>query len=300
MTKPLRSRVGISVPATSANLGPGFDSFGLALDIRDAYVAEVVETPGVAVVSSGLDSQDLPRDDSHLVARSMLLGCERLHLDVPGLRITCRNAIPQSRGMGSSAAAIAGGVALAYALAGDIAESAGEILQLAAEIEGHPDNVAPAVLGGFTIAWTQTDGSARAISQPVAADVAAVLFVPAATSPTAAARAALPAEVPLVDAVHNSARSALLTLALTSQPELLFDATADRLHQEQRRSGYPAAMELVDTLRSQGIAAVVSGAGPTVLVLGSQESLARLAEESYSGFSTQPVSFGPGLRLLAE
>ena len=299
MTKPRQSRVEVSVPATSANLGPGFDSFGLALDIRDTYVAEVVESPGVVVASTGQDSDELPRDDSHLVARSMLAGCERLNLAVPGLRISCRNDIPQSRGMGSSAAAIAGGVALAYALVSDIADTAGEILRLAAEIEGHPDNVAPAVLGGFTIAWTQADGAARAISQPVATDVAAVLFVPEATSPTAAARAALPTEVPLADAVHNSARSALLTVALTQQPELLFDATADRLHQEQRRSGYPDAMDLVDTLRGEGVSAVVSGAGPAVLALGSSESLAPLADARHPGFVTRSVSFGPGLLSAA-
>lgn len=283
------------MPATSANLGPGFDSFGLALDLRDTYAAEVVASPGVVVESVGHNSDDLPRDDSHLVARAMLAGCERLELEVSGLRITCRNVIPQSRGMGSSAAAIVGGVALAYALLGDVADHSAAILELAAEIEGHPDNVAPAVLGGFTIAWSQADGTARAVSMPVAADVAAVLFVPEATSPTAAARAALPDHVPFADAVHNSSRSAILTLALTQRPDLLFDATADRLHQEQRRSGYPAAMQLVDTLRGEGVAAVVSGAGPAVLALGNSESLAGVVHAVHPGFSTQSVSFGPGL-----
>ena len=292
---PRHSRVGISVPATSANLGPGFDSFGLALDIRDTYFAEITATPGIVVESAGEASGELPQDDSHLVARSLLAGCERLQLEVPGLRISCRNTIPHSRGMGSSAAAIVGGVGLAYALAGDASDRTDEILQLAADLEGHPDNVAPAVLGGFTIAWSDANGGARAISMPVAKNLAAVLFVPETTSPTAAARAALAEQVAFTDAVHNSSRSALLTLALTRQPELLFDATADRLHQEQRRPGYPAAMQLVDTLRSQGVAAVVSGAGPAVLALGVTGSLEQHLTSHQPGFSAQSVSFGRGL-----
>ena len=293
-----RPRAAVSVPATSANLGPGFDCFGLALDIRDSYEAEVVAESGVRVASSGEDSSDLPADETHLVASSMLRTFDHLGVARPaGLRLTCRNAIPQGRGLGSSAAAIVGGVALAHALVGEVADQRAQILQLAAAIEGHPDNVAPAVLGGFTISWLDGDhdGDARAVSLPILPEISAVLFIPGATSPTAEARAVLPGTVAMSAAVHNASRSALLVAALTQQPELLWAATADRLHQEPRRAGYPEAMALVDELRAAGTAAAISGAGPTVVALTTAADADSVAGMQPEGFRVHSSRIGAGV-----
>ncbi len=292
----------VTVPATSANLGPGFDCLGLALDLRDEYRVEVVGEPGVRVRTVGECSDSLPRDESHLVARSLLTALEGLGLRVPGVRLSCRNTIPQGKGLGSSAAAIVGGVALGFALAADIDAHRDDILQLAAEVEGHPDNVAAAVLGGFTVSWLdEAGGRARAVTLPVAAALRAVLFIPQSTSPTQEARAVLPAQVTLASAVHNSARSALLVAAMTREPDLLLAATSDRLHQEQRRATYPEAMALVDRLRADGVAAAISGAGPSVLALsaspGDEGSPGKqdYARTPHGGYRMVPVGIGTGV-----
>lgn len=304
MTAQLRRlRAAVSVPATSANLGPGFDCFGLALDIRDSYEAEVVADPGVQVASSGQGSSELPGDETHLVARSMLRALDQLGVARPaGLRLTCRNAIPQGRGLGSSAAAIVGGVALAHALVGEVADRRAEILELAAAIEGHPDNVAPAVLGGFTISWLDgdNDGGARAVSLPILPEIGAVLFIPGATSPTAEARAVLPDSVAMSAAVHNASRSALLVAALTQRPDLLLAATADRLHQESRRAGYPEAMALVDELRASGTAAAISGAGPTVVALTAAADVESVAGLRPAGFQVHTSRIGAGVAATRD
>lgn len=293
----LRPAAAVTVPATCANLGPGFDCLGLALDLRDSYAVQVVDRPGVEVRSSGRDAAGLPTDETHLVASALIAGLERLGIGAPGLLLTCRNEIPQGRGLGSSAAAIVGGIALAYALRSSVEDHRDDILELAAQLEGHPDNVAPAALGGFTVSWTEPDGRARAVRLPVADSIDAVLYVPDATSPTHEARSVLPERVPFADAVHNGARSALLVAALTGRPDLLFPATADRLHQEQRRGAYPAAMALVDRLRAAGVAAVVSGAGPAVLALGA--GAPPLAVIAPSGYRAMPIRVGFGVEAAA-
>lgn len=280
----------VSVPATSANLGPGFDALGLALDIRDEYSVEVLATPGVTVDSAGECADLLPRGPDHLVARALLEGLRASGAPEVGLRLTCRNTIPQGRGLGSSAAAIVGGLSLAAALTGEGGPEA--LVQAASDLEGHPDNVAAAALGGLTISWL-TGSRARAVSLAVHPDVRLVLFVPDATSPTVAARAALPAHVPHADAAANAGRAALLVAALTQNPDLLYDATSDLLHQEQRRPTYPAAMALVDELRSEGLPAVVSGAGPAVLVL--TPTAAAVTARRAAGYSVREVSVGGGV-----
>jgi len=258
---------------------------------------QVRDAPGVEVRSQGCDAVGLPTDETHLVASALLAGLDRLGVAAPGLLLTCRNEIPQGRGLGSSAAAIVGGISLAYALVATVDDHRDDILELAADIEGHPDNVAPATLGGFTAAWTEPGGPARAVRLPVADSIEAVVYIPEATSPTHEARSVLPDLVPLVDAVHNGARSALLVAALTSRPDLLYPATADRLHQEQRRGAYPAAMALVDRLRSAGVAAVVSGAGPAVLALGG--GAPRLLTGPEAGYRAMPISIGAGVSEAA-
>jgi homoserine kinase len=259
----------VLVPATSANLGPAFDSAGLALELVDELVAMVTDDPGVLVEVTGEGSDDLPRDSSHLVVRAMALGFSALGATPQGFVLRCTNVIPHGRGLGSSAAAIIGGLVLARALVIDGTDrmSDDDLLQLALTMESHPDNIAAALLGSFTIAWTTEAGRADAARIDVNPELRAIVAIPAFEVPTKAARAALPAQVDYAQASFNIARSALLVHAMTQDPSLLLEATLDRLHQEQRRGMYAPSMELVDSLRSRGIAAAISGAGPTVIAL---------------------------------
>ncbi|MFD6716136.1 serine kinase [Micromonospora sp. TSRI0369] len=259
--------VRVRVPATSANLGPGFDALGLALGRHDDVTAEVTGG-GVQVSVTGEGAGELPADERHLIVTAMRATFDALGAQPAGLELKCENRIPQARGLGSSSAAIVAGVLAARALVagGEQRMDDDAALRLAAELEGHPDNVAPCLLGGFTIAWTEP-GGARAVSLPVAPAVRPTVFVPAERGLTSVARAALPATVPHADAALNAGRAALLVHALTADPALLLPATVDRLHQEQRAPGMPATAALVGALRASGVAAVVSGAGPTVLAL---------------------------------
>jgi homoserine kinase len=266
MTVQLRAgRVRVTAPATSANLGPGFDALGLALGLRDEVIAQVAGE-GVRVTVTGEGAAELPTDATHLVARCLLDTLDRLGARPAGIALACRNAIPQARGLGSSSAAIVAGILAARALVPDGDERLPDaaVLRLASEIEGHPDNVAPCLLGGLTIAWLE-EGGARAVRLPPAASLRPVLLVPQERGLTAHARAALPPSVPHRDAAFNAGRAALLVPALTGSPELLLAATEDRLHQGYRAAGAPETAALVAQLRQAGIPAVVSGAGPSVL-----------------------------------
>ncbi len=262
--------VQVRVPATSANLGPGFDALGLALAHYDDLTARIT-AGGYVVQVGGEGAGELPPDESHLVVRAMLATFDALGQRPPGLHVECVNRIPQARGLGSSSAAIVAGVQLARHLVVDgEGEGAGldgaGALRIAAELEGHPDNVAPCLLGGFTIAWTEPAG-VRAVRLPTADGVHPTVFVPEERGLTAVARAALPVSVPHADAARNAGRAALLVHALTHDPALLLPATEDWLHQHYRAAGMPATASLVTALRAAGVAAVVSGAGPTVLAL---------------------------------
>jgi homoserine kinase len=259
--------VHVRVPATSANIGPGFDAFGLALAHHDLVEARVTGRD-VRVEVAGEGAGELPTDGSHLVVRAMAAAFEALGENPPGLRLRCRNNIPQARGLGSSSAAIVAGVLLARALTvgGEQRLDDAAALALASRIEGHPDNVAPCLLGGFTIAYL-TDGVGRAVRLTPSPAVTPVVYVPSVRGLTAEARAALPSDVPHADAAFNAGRAALLVHALTVEPDLLLSATEDRLHQDYRAPGMPATSDLVRQLRAAGVPAVVSGAGPTVLAL---------------------------------
>jgi homoserine kinase len=263
----LTDPVWVRAPATSANLGPGFDALGLALARHDEVMARVA-AGGVSVEVTGEGAGELPSDANHLVARSMKAVFDELGEHPAGLELRCLNRIPQARGMGSSSAAIVAGVLAARALVVDGAARMSDeaVLRLAAGLEGHPDNVAPCLLGGFTVAWTQDDG-ARAVREDPSPAVRPVVFVPSERGLTEVARASLPASVPHGDAAFNAGRSALLVHALTKDPALLFPATEDRLHQPYRAVAMPATAALIARLRSEGVAAMVSGAGPTVLAL---------------------------------
>jgi homoserine kinase len=259
--------VRVTVPATSANLGPGFDALGLALSMRDELEAEVTAS-GIEVEVTGEGAADVPRDASHLVVRSMHAAFDAMDARPPGLRLTCRNVIPHSRGLGSSSAAIVAGVALARALVagGRLLLDDAALLRIAADIEGHPDNVAPALLGGFVICGREA-GEWYAVPSAVDPRVRAEVFVPSTPVATEVARGLLPATVPHADAAANSGRAALLVAALAGRPEHLLAATRDYLHQEQREPAMPDSLALVHRLRADGVPAVISGAGPTVLAL---------------------------------
>lgn len=263
-TCPVGSLARVRVPATSANLGPGFDSFGLALSTYDHVAAEVVEA-GLQVEVSGPAAADLPRDESNLVVRAMRAVMARLGLRQPALRLSAHNAMPVGRGLGSSAAAVVAGIRLAEELCGASLGEEGR-LSLAAELEGHADNAAACLLGGLTICW-RSGQDTRAVRLAVHPEVIPLLLLAPQPLPTQRARAMLPDSVQHGDAAANSAAAGLLVTALTSRPDLLLPATEDRIHQRYRRAAMPATLDLVAELRGRGVAAVVSGAGPSVLAL---------------------------------
>ncbi|SDS80384.1 homoserine kinase [Friedmanniella luteola] len=293
-------QVTVEVPATSANLGPGFDCFGLALSWRE-QVELTVTDGGFVVDVTGEGADAVPRDDSHLILRSTLRGLADLGHTVPGLRLRCHSTIPHGRGLGSSSAAIVAGLLAAAGLVGgareETAESRRWTLQHAATIEGHPDNVAAAVHGGFVLAWTGSAGVEVAVS-PVHPDVAATVFVPPVAVATKAARGLLPPSVPHRDAARNAGRAALLVHALAHDPDQLLPGTADWLHQDQRRPAMPDSWTLMNHLRGLGHAAVISGAGPTVLVLGRRAALQELEAEPL-GFRRVPLAVGGGAAITA-
>ena len=270
-----RGPVTVRPPATSANLGPGFDAFGLALELRDEVTVEVLDS-GLEIEVSGEGAESLPVDENHLIVRSLRAAFGRLGVQPPGLRVRCVNRIPHGRGLGSSSAAICAGIMAARALVvdGELALDAYGALDLANELEGHPDNVAPCLVGGFTTAWQQADGVDVLRLDP-AEGVSAVLFVPSQPLSTHVARGLLPKDVPHADASFNAGRSGLLALALTApglaperRRELLFAGTEDRLHQGYRAAAMEPSAQLIARLRADGHPAVVSGAGPSVLAFG--------------------------------
>lgn len=285
MTNPSRAAVRVVVPASSANLGPGFDALGLALALHDTVDVRVTgDGLRVRVMGEGADA--VPADERNLVVRALHAACDRLGLRPAGLDVVCRNAIPHSRGLGSSAAATVAGIAAGYALAGrDVDESA---LQLAGEFEGHADNAAASLFGGLVLAW-QEAGGYRAVRLAPHPDVRPIALVPAVTSETRTTRGLLPERVPHADAAFTAARAALAVHALTAQPRFLFAATEDRLHQDYRESAWPDTAKLIGRLRAAGIPAVVSGAGPTVLVLLGAPDAGLPGQVDLTGFSPLPL-----------
>jgi homoserine kinase len=269
--------VRVRVPATSANLGPGFDTAGLALGLYDDVVVRIADK-GLAVDVAGEGADDLPRDKRHLVVKALRATFDALGGQPRGLEIVCANRIPQSRGLGSSSAAICAAVlaARALVLGGEDTLDDSAALELATRIEGHPDNVAACLRGGLTFAW-MSGTTTRVVRVDVHPDVAPVAFIPSSRASTKKVRGMLPDLIPHADAAANSARTALLTLAMTRSPELLMDATEDYLHQTYRASAMPRTAALVAQLRADGVPAVVSGAGPTVLALATRATVDAVA-----------------------
>ena len=288
MTVPAGRTVTVKVPATSANLGPGFDTLGLALALYDELTVTATGKTGVTVDVIGVGKGEVPTDESNLVVRSIRHAFDHYGQAMPGLHLEAHNNIPHGRGLGSSGAAIVSGIMAAKGLLDGIVEiDADALLTLATELEGHPDNVAPAIFGGLTIAWTTPNGP-KAKKLIVHRGVSPVVCVPAATMSTALARSLQPASVPHADAVFNVSRSALLIAALIQSPELLLQATEDKLHQDYRASAMPETNSLIQVLRKHGLAAVVSGAGPSILVLASDPSQRLVAADLVAKNSANP------------
>ena len=258
--------VTVRVPASSANLGPGFDALGLALSLHDEITAEVVGS-GLDIRVTGEGRGGVPLDETHLVVEAMHAAFELMGGRPDGLRLSCVNAVPHGRGLGSSSAAIVGGIVLARALVegGETLLDDAAAYQLAVDIEGHPDNVAAAMFGGLTIAWI--DGAAAEVER-LETSVEVTVFVPSAEVSTQKARGLLPETVPHADAALNAGRAALLIAALTTSPDRLISATEDRIHQSYRAEAMPASYKLLRQLRVEGVPAIISGAGPTVLAFG--------------------------------
>lgn len=282
--------VHVRVPATSANLGPGFDSAGLALSLHDDLVVRVTGS-GLEVSVEGQGAGELPRGERHLVVSALRATFDRLGGQPPGLEVRCTNRIPHSRGLGSSSAAIVSAVVAACALALDADLDDDQRLRLADELEGHPDNVAACLRGGVTFAWSEPAG-VQVLRLDAHPDLAPVAFVPATRSSTRQVRGLLPQTVPYADAVLNASRAALLPHALTAAPALLLAATEDRLHQGYRAPAMPGTAALVHALREQGVPAVVSGAGPTVLALTTGPAREAVAGER-PGWRVLPLDVEP-------
>nr|WP_062079255.1 homoserine kinase [Demequina globuliformis] len=268
----------VTVPATAGNLGPGFDSLGLALGVADELHVRAVASTGVTLDIEGEGADSLPRDESHLVVRALRAALDHVGASQTGLAIRAINRIPHGRGLGSSAAAVVAGISAARGLIAEPEALSPEIaLQIATSFEGHPDNAAPAIWGGATVAWMEGP-LPHATPVDMADGLETAVLVPGSVLPTKQARSVLPAQVPHADAAFNVGRAALLVSALAGQNDHLFAATEDRLHQQYRAEVMPAAMAMLKHLRDQGLAAVVSGAGPSVLVLGRGLEAAGLAE----------------------
>ncbi|WP_024794326.1 homoserine kinase [Tomitella biformata] len=297
--------VRVRVPASSANLGPGFDSLGIALGIWDEIEVTAIDS-GLVIEVRGEGSGDVPLNSTHLVVRAIERGLEAAGVWASGLKVLCENNIPHSRGLGSSAAAAVGGLfaanELVKAVVPERALTQQQLLQLASEFEGHPDNAAASVLGGAVVSWTDKCGADRcysAVRLEVHPGIRAYALVPADRGATSEARGLLPAVVDHAVAAFNVSRSALVVVALTSRPDLLLEATEDLLHQPQRAAAMPRTAHWMKRLREQGIAAAVSGAGPSVLALTTQplpEAL-RLEAEA-DGFTVLAVDVAAGASLI--
>ncbi len=297
---PVGRTVTIEVPASTATVGRVFDALGVALGLYDTITVTTIDS-GLELEVSGEGAGQVPEDASHLVAKAVEAGLRAGGVGVPGVRISCRNAIPHSRGLGSSASAAVGGLVAANGLMGGVLTN-DHLVQLSSEFEGHPDNAAASVLGGVVVSWTERSATGvhyRAVRMEVDPSIVATVLVPSETSSTAQTRGLLPATVPHEDAAFNASRAALMSVALAAHPEFLLAATEDRLHQSYRAPALVGTTEWVTRLRERGLAATVSGAGPTVLVLGTDGLPTDLrAEAEAQGWTVLDLQIADGARVV--
>lgn len=259
----------IRVPATSANLGPGFDAFALALALYNTVTVEFIAR-GLEINVTG--EAEVPRDESNLVSASLRAGFEMARRKMPPLRVTLDNQIPIGRGLGSSAAAIVGGLVAANVLMGN-KFSADELLAQAVEIEGHPDNVAGALFGGLVVVTRDGEKWTCAKIKPPR-DLRAIVFIPTQGLSTKFARSLIPTEIPRADAVFNLSRAALIVHAFHARDySQLRVAMQDRLHQPYREAFVPGMRALIDAAYEAGaVGAALSGAGPSILALANHDT----------------------------
>ena len=262
-------RVHVTVPATTANLGPGFDALGLALNLYNEVEVQPAAETTVAVEGEG--ARRLPTGDKNVIVRALRLTYEAVGRKPEGWAVRCVNRIPSARGLGSSAAAWVGGIAAANALLDSPLDRAA-MLRLAAQAEGHPDNVAAAVYGGLTVVGGDAE-SLVALSLPVPPTLVWIALIPEVTSSTSEARAVLPRTVPRADAVFNVQRVVLLLASFqTGRVDTLRTALDDRLHQPYRRRLFPWMPAVFDAARGAGaLGCVLSGAGPSILAVTAGE-----------------------------
>jgi homoserine kinase len=291
------------VSASSANLGPGFDSIGLALSLCDEIVVETKES-GLEVLVEGEGAGQVPLGPDHLVVRAVQRGLRAVGMSAAGLVVRCRNAIPHSRGLGSSAAGVVGGLAVVNGLVAQTDSTPlteVQLIQLSSEFEGHPDNAAAAVLGGAVVSWVDYTGERpdySAVPLRLHPDIRLFCAIPEERSLTAETRVLLPSRVSHQEARFNVSRAALLVVALTERPDLLMAATEDALHQRQRAPVMPASAEYLQLLRRHNVAATLSGAGPSLLALTIERELpAEVVEYGRSrGFTITAMTAGEGVR----
>ena len=253
------------------------------MSIYDHVEVEVIDS-GLEVEVTGEGQGEVPLDERHLVVRAIRAGLKKADVIARGLRVRCNNSIPQSRGLGSSAAAAVSGVVAANALAGDVLDT-DTIIQLASTFEGHPDNVAASVLGSAVVSWTNipvdgTEPTYHAATVTVHPDIRATALIPKSHASTEAVRRVLPSDIPHMDARFNVSRTGVLLVALSQDPSLLWEGTRDRMHQPFRAEVLPISSEWVNRLRNQGYPAFLSGAGPTVLVLSTEPVEEALLQEA--------------------
>jgi len=284
-------RVVLNVPATSANLGPGFDSFGFALDVWNRVTIERADEFSMSILGEGADR--LRADKDNMVVRMVERAMDALGQELPPLRIECQNAVPPTRGMGSSSAALVAGLAGGLALAGkDMSTPATKklLLQLAAEEEGHADNVAPAIYGGFQIAF-RSNGQWITQRVSIPDGLQCVLFIPDGEMSTTEARAVLPKELPYKDAIFNISRAAMLVNCFaTAQFNPLRYAMEDRLHQQYRSHMFPFMPFIKAALEAGAHGAFLSGAGPTILAIAGGVGIADPGSDTMSQFLAEAVS----------
>lgn len=288
----------VRVPATTANLGSGFDCVGMALDFHDDLELQLLGDPGVLSIEvDGEGAHDVPTDETHLVVSSLLAGLREWGGQRPGMRLRCHNRIPHSRGLGSSASAIVAGLAFAWGISRpDVALDRRELTRVSSLMEGHPDNAGAAVWGGAVLGWFEGQ-EVQLVQLAVPGTITTRIWVPHFEVKTAGARSVLPDEVSRHDAVAQAIAAATLPLALERRPDLLLAATADRLHQSYRAELMRPSFDLMCVLREAGVPATISGAGPTVIAVGTPEMLAPGDAVAADGFERHVLAVGPGVEL---